>query len=414
MFACLHAPGNLPLLVECAGYFSPLIEETSPDTTVFDIRGLRWIYGTLEQIVPEIQRRVGIPASLAIASNPDAAVHAARGIHGATILPQGQEAAILAPLPLYLLGGSSEFARTMDLWGIYTFGEFAGLPPLGVAARLGEEGVYMQQLARGAGNRQLRLCVDPQVFREEKELEDPVDLLEPLLFLLSQMINELCKRLYIYALSANEIRLRLGLERALSHTARLSLPAPMLDSKVLLKLLQLELNDRPPQAPVEKIRLELMPVKPRATQHGLFLPSSPEPEKLEITLARIRGLAGAANVGAAELMDTHRPGAFRMGPLTTAKGVILPLRPKLALRRFRPPCHAQVWRTDHGKPVRIFSSKGGGRVVACAGPWRTSGDWWTGEVWCHQEWDVEIQGMGVSRIYQDDLQGQWFIEGSYD
>jgi protein ImuB len=51
----------------------------------------------------------------------------------------------------------------------------------------------------------------------------------------------------------------------------------------------------------------MMPVEPRTTQHGLFLPSSPEPEKLEITLARIRGLVGAANVGAPELLDTHRP-----------------------------------------------------------------------------------------------------------
>src|SRR3954447_24836608 len=50
MFACLHAPGNLPLLVECAGHFSPLVEETSPDTVVFDIRGLRLIYGSAEQV----------------------------------------------------------------------------------------------------------------------------------------------------------------------------------------------------------------------------------------------------------------------------------------------------------------------------------------------------------------------------
>jgi len=414
MFACLHAPGNLALLVECAGHFSPLIEETSPDTVVFDIRGLQRIYGAPEQIATEIQRRMGIGANLALASNPDAAVHAARGLRGVTILPPGGEAAVLASLPSYLLGGSPEFARSLDLWGIRTFGEFAALPPLGVVARLGEEGAHMQQLARGAGRRQLRLLVDPLVFREERELEDPVDLLEPLLFLLSQMVNELCERLRFHARSTNEIRLRLKLERASDHTVRLCLPVPMLNSKVLLKLLQLELKGRPPQAPIEKIQLELMPVEPRTTQHGLFLPSSPEPEKLEITLARIRGIVGAANVGAPELVNTHHPDAFRMAPLTIAKGAILPPRPKLAFRRFRPPCPAQVWCTHHGEPTRVFSSRGGGNVVAYAGPWQTSGDWWTSEVWNHQEWDVEIQSMGVSRIYQDVLRRQWFIEGSYD
>src|SRR3954468_10191342 len=100
MFACLHAPGNSPLLVECAGYFSPLIEETSPDTVVFDIRGLRSLYGSAEQVAAEIQRRVGIEANLAIATNPDAAVHAARGIRGVTILTPRRTAEVLAPLPL--------------------------------------------------------------------------------------------------------------------------------------------------------------------------------------------------------------------------------------------------------------------------------------------------------------------------
>lgn len=107
MFACLHAPGNFPLLLQCAGYFSPLIEETSPDTVTFDVRGLGLIFGPPSQIAAEIVRRLGINGNVAIASNPDAAVHAARGIRGVTVIAPGGEAAVLAPLPLFLLGGSS-------------------------------------------------------------------------------------------------------------------------------------------------------------------------------------------------------------------------------------------------------------------------------------------------------------------
>ena len=413
MFACLHAPGNLALLLECAEHFSPLIEETLPDTVVFDIRGLQRIYGTLEQIASKIQCRVGIAANLAIASNPDAATHAARGIRGMTILPPSREAAILAPLPPYLLGGSPEFAKTLDLWGIRTFGEFAALPPLGVAARMGEEGIHLQKLARGAGQRQLRLCADPVIFCQEIEPEEAIDLLEPLLFLLSQMVNELCEQLRFHGRSTNEIRLRLKLERTFSHTATLRLPFPMLNVKVFLKLLQLELNDRPPCTPVEKIYLEMMPVDPRTIQHGLFLPSSPEPEKLEVTLARIRKLVGTANVGAPELLNSYRPDSIRLGALRTSNGAIFPLRPKLTLRRFRPPCPARVWCTD-GKPARIFSSVGEGPVMAYAGPWQASGDWWTAEAWNYKEWDVELPSLGVFRIHHDYLLRQWFIEGNYD
>ncbi len=414
MFACLYAPGNHALLLRCAGYFSPLIEETANDTVVFDIRGLRRIHGTPEQIAAAIQARVGVPAQLAIAANPDAAVHAARGLRGTTILPAGGEAARLAPLPPYLLGGSPEFARHLDQWGIRNFGEFAALPALGVAARLGEEGTRLQKLARGEGQRQLRLREEPVFFREEKDLEHAVHLLEPLLFCLTQMVNDLCQRLRFHGRAANEIRLSLGLVRGAAHTARLRLPVPILDGKVLLKLLQLELGDRPPQAPVAKIEVELMPVESRTTQHGLFLPAAPEPEKLEVTLTRIRSLVGADKVGAPELLDTHRPDAYRLGALAAGKATPLPLRPKIGFRRFRPPFPARVWRNDLGRPAKIQSALGGGEVLVAAGPWQSSGDWWSSEVWTRQEWDVETQSLGVFRVYWDYGGGKWFIEGSYD
>ena len=415
MFACLHAPGNLALLVECARHFSPLIEETSSDTVVFDIHGLRLIFGAPEHIAEEIHARVGLPANIALASNPDAATHAARGIKGVTIIPPGQEAAMLASLPLYLLGGSPELAASLDAWGIRTFGEFAALPPLGVAARLGDEGIHFQKLARGEGRRLLRLRGEPLEFRAEMELDSPVELLEPLLFLLSRMLGEICGQLRSHSLAANEIRLLLKLERAPDHVATLRLPVPMLDAGVFLKLLQLELSDRPPQAAVEKIRIELKPVESRATQHGLFLPFAPEPENLEITLARIRRLVGAANVGAPEVLDTHRPDSFRTGPLAlTTPPKVAAINTKLALRRFRPPCPAQVWCTSGDRPARISSSQGTGRVIACGGPWRTSGDWWTGDPWDRLEWDVEIYNVGLFRIHQDCKNGVWRIEGSYD
>jgi protein ImuB len=413
------------------------------------------IFGAPEHIAAEIQARVGLPANIAVASNPDAAVHAARGFKGVTIVPQGREAAALAPLPLYLLGGSPEFAQTLDAWGVRTFGEFAALPCAGVASRLGQEGIRLQRLARGEGRRQPQWRDPPLEFREIRELETPVDLLEPLLAWLSQMLQDLCGRLRAQTLAANELHLRLELEEkrdcltrtthtlcachsstrtthtlCACHEIHLRLPIGIRDEKVFLKLLQLDLSQRPPEAAVEKICLELHPVEPRAVQHGLFLPASPQPERLEITLARIRNLVGAGNVGVPELLDTHRPDSFRMtcmeGGLQPARGFSLasraglksradlsPPSTKLALRRFRPPCPAQVWCSNH-RPVRISSSKIAGRITASGGPWRTSGDWWTGDPWDRIEWDVETASGGIWRIHQDSRTALWRVEGSYD
>jgi protein ImuB len=416
MYACLHAPGNLSLLMECARAFSPHIEDNSPDAVVFDARGLELLYGTPAELAREIERRIGVLADIAIAPNPDAAVHAACGFRGVTVIREGGEAAALAPLPLNLLGGSAEMAELLHLWGIRTFGDFAKLPPLGVAARMGEEGVELQRLARGEGYRELRPVVDPLEFEEELELDYPVELLEPLAFILARLLGDVCGRLGARSLATNEIRLRLTLENAPEHRTSLRLPVPMLDEAAFLRMLQLDLSGRAPAAPVVKVHLAAEPVKPRHTQHGLFVPSSPEPEKLELTVARVRHLVGQERVGTPEMADTHRPDTFAMrafAPGQAVDGEAAAALPRLCLRRFRPPRYAQVLVANR-QPVRVISPSVNGRVAMAKGPWRTSGEWWRQDAWNRDEWDVLLESGGMYRVFEEIDSGRWFVEGSYD
>src|SRR6202041_3503145 len=154
-----------------------------------------------------------------------------------------------------------------------------------------------------------------------------VVLLEPLAFLLNRLLEQLCVRLGSRALATQELRLTLELENyspfhqslasgnsrsTISYCRTLRLPQPMLDARVFLKLLQLDLNANPPGAPIVKIHMAAEPAPPRSAQGGLFLPPSPEAEKLELTLARLASLVGENNVGALELLDTHHPEGFRM------------------------------------------------------------------------------------------------------
>jgi protein ImuB len=416
-YACLYASGNPSLLLECAARFSPLIEPTSQDAVIFDIEGMGRLYPAPRRLAEAIVAQAGIPVSLALAPNPDAAWHAARGFRGITVILPGEEAKAIAPLPLNLLGGSPQTAETLYVWGIRTFGEFAALPPMGVAARLGQEGVELQRLARGEGYRRLHLLEDALHFEDEIELDDPVELLEPLSFILSRLLNDLCARLNARSLATTEIRLLLTLEapgkEAPSHAATLRLPVPMRDPKAFLKMLQLELGSRPPGSPVVKVKLALEPTRPRTEQQGLFIPLSPEPEKLELTLARIRSLVGSDKAGTPEILDTHRPDSFQMvalghGPLSTAA-----LSTHMALRRFRPPQFAQV-RLQSGRPVHASSLTMGGPVLSCAGPWRTAGEWWKPDPWAHDEWDVALGDGGLFRLHRELPTNRWFFEGRYD
>jgi hypothetical protein len=87
-----------------------------------------------------------------------------------------------------------------------------------------------------------------------------------------------------------------------------------------------------------------------------------------------------------------------------------------ALRRCRQPVPARVAVVDC-RPVRVTSDRRGftgGAVTRCAGPWRTSGEWWTTSRWVHDEWEVALADGAVYRIFQDRETGGWFIEAIVD
>jgi protein ImuB len=413
MFASLHGAGNLTAL---AFEFSPIVEQTTTDTVTFDVSGLDRLFGLPQDVAAAIARRAketGVEASLALAANPDAAICAARGFRGTHVLPQGDEAKYLGSLPLSGLAPSPELQETLERWGIRRFQDLAALPALGIAERLGPEGLRLRQLARGEVERKLVPLEEPLRFTDEFELDYAVELLEPLMFVLSRLLHGLLMRLATRALATNELCLVLGLENDAIHNRTLRLPVPALDSRAFLKLLQLDLAAHPPPAPVVKVTLEANPVKPQAAQHGLFIPQAPEPVKLELTVARIQAIVGEGRVGSAELVDTHRPGAFRMTAFGRRPAVETERQPHvyLALRLFRPPLVARV-AIEAGRPGFVAAKGVRGKVVQSAGPWRTSGDWWTSDPWSRDEWDIALSDGALYLIFCEPR--GWFVEGSYD
>jgi protein ImuB len=499
-------------LADCARGFSPRVEECAgaPEAVLLDLNGLERLFGTPQKIARKLSRRasdLGLEINVAVSANLDTSICAARGFGGNTIIPKGKEADRLAPLPVEVLlqvavvqgtarvmrkslpknnapdkltaERAAEILETLDRWGVRTFRALAALPEIAVAERLGPEGVYLQKLCRGEGTRTLVPTNTPLYFEEAMELGHPVDDLEPLAFVLSRLLEQLCARLAARALSTNELHLRMELDecrdydiaeprseqRAETQSAicnpqsaiyehTLRLPVPMLDAKVFLRLWQLEWRAKPPMAPITRVWLRAEPVQPRNTQAGLFLPATPEPERLELTLARIGNVVdeksryalhsdtSQVRVGSPEVLDTHRSDAFRMrrfspsiasaesrggrnadsqdkiGQTNHASAAQLPngLTP---LRLFRPPLGARVDVLD-GRPNRVNAIGGGnsisGAISWCAGPWRTSGEWWN-ESWSREEWDVAVEidgGRVVCRVYRDEKCGAWFVEGVYD
>src|SRR2546427_4913794 len=314
MFACIYIPNASndaqAALLDCAGAFSPRVENMPPGAVVFDVEGLERLCGSYSEIASKIAEAAcarGLEANVALASNIDAAVCAARGFGGITVLNHGTEANRLSDLPPAVLSRQPEILELRERWGIRTRGAFAKLPAVDVWARLGQEGIELHKRAGGVGSRPLVPHVDRVRFVDVVELDYEIVTIEPLTFILSRMLDGICTRLRSRNFATHEVHLSLG-----TYIRVLNLPLPGRNPKLLTRLLILDLEAHPPGVGIRRVEIEAVPAKPRVVQNGLFVPLSPEPEKLELTLARVKAVVGEENVGAAEIEDTHRPDAFRV------------------------------------------------------------------------------------------------------
>lgn len=426
-------------LLDAAWSISPRVEDAAADTVILDLEGLTSLFGDEENIARELAWRVaaiGLAPRIAAAANIEVAIHAARGFPGITQIPAGRERRCLGPLPVGVLTTTTETLEILERWGVATLQALAALPVLQLSERLGQEGVRLSELARGVRQRSLALAQASSTFVEEMELDDAVEELEPLSFLLGRLLDQLCPRLEARALAVLSVRVRFELQpsfekdfQTLQEAVRtkpavkyfekvLALPVPMRNPKTLLKLLRLQLQGNPPAAPIQKIYMSADAAAPRVMQNGLFVPSGPDPEKLELTIARLGKLVGEENLGCAELLDSHRPESFRLEHFTTtdrrgpghpcprkpsAKNVVpassiisSPSSPKkskvvvTALRIIRPPQPLRV-ELRHAQPARVYLHGMRGEVIAASGPWRSSGDWWQEDPWHQDEWDLEIE-----------------------
>ena len=475
-------------LLDFAGRFSPRVESTCPGAAILDLAGMEKLLRTWEKdswqsaarAMTENAVEIGFDLRVAIAANPDTTFLAVRGFsaHGSKIfISSGDEARRLAPLPVYVLPIPPEMLEVLNSWGIRTFESLAALPTVAIVERLGQEGLYLQKLARGQIDRPLLTIKPDMEFVESFEFDDPVETLESLFFILNRLLHQLCSKLMCDALAAHELRLTIALEvRQIQNGKKeeeqwkheWKLPFPTQDKNLLFGLVRLQLEKTIFSAPVRKLSLEVIAVKPRVAQGNLFAPPAPEPEKLELTLERIRGIVGstdgdgAACVGSPCLVDTHQPGSFalqhfpsaqdpdtqnssghpdlslchpelpichpeRSKPMRKAHWLAeskdpclsrmhTPATPVIALRIFRPALETSV-ELDQEKPhfVRLWHRHR--RVLAASGPWSTSGNWWNVSVWAREEWDVALKtpaGVGFYRIYRDRIRQQWFVEGIFD
>ena len=477
LFACLRSSRATSAIVDVARDFSPRLQRQGPACVVFDVSGLGCLLGDPTSIGEELARSAAAhdgPIGVAVAPTMTAAMLLTLAQTGLTVVDDvasalsGLSIVHLQQLVADLQGTTflrasstasgkeaarQRYERAFDMarrWGLTTIGELAALDPGELSARMGQDGVRIRQLALGLDPGPLVPDPDVPRFVERMALEWPIDTLEPLSFVLARLLDPLSASLERADRGAAALRLDLRLVDRTVHGRVLQLPAAMRDARVLRTLLMLDLESHPPGAAVDIVTIEIDPAPGRVIQYSLLDRALPSAETVATLTARLGVLVGETRCGSAVLLDTHRPDGFEMRgfvldretsspgpPIAVARGAPSPhsapagrafgapasSSPSIGslppvLRRFRPPVAVRVT-VERGRPVQLAIDRRGmpgGRIDRSAGPWRTSGAWWTDARgrWDRDEWDVALGDGTICRLFQQRETGTWFLEGVLD
>lgn len=416
-------------LLECAGGFSPRVEECGAGETflcVLDIAGTEKLFGppaTLAAALLSRMEGLGIAASIAVSGNFHAAVAAAKGLTARSpvqVIAVGEEREALASLPLAILDMTEEQAETFGLWGICRLGMLGDLPEKELIARMGQAGRRLRQLARGELPH-LFQPVEPAFALEERiELDSPLEALDALLFVVNLLLEQLIVRATARVLALASVSIRLKLEGGATQCRVVRPALPTNDRQMWLKLLHLDLEAHPPQAAILAVDLEADPGATGKVQLGLFSPQLPEAGRLDVTLARIRAIVGEENVGRAVLNDSHEPDAFRMEPFavpSSAPSIVAAAAARPAQRHIRPAENVRVT-LQRDRPATFVFREQVYTVERAYGPWLASGNWWAPTLWAGEQWDLVARSrdgaMLCCCVVRDALREQWQVVVLYD
>lgn len=413
-------------LRDAAEASSPAVESGGPGVVFLDAGGVA-AEGHFAEEVSRRSRELGLDGRVGLADSRSTALIAARASQGApVVVPPGRAAEFLAPRPLSCLRPSPELRERLERWGLKTAGAFARIPGGEISARLGPQGLALHRAARGLDERDFVPEPHPALFFEGASFEWPIAELEPFSLAAGELLERLAERLRYRGLACRKLEVTLELDPQGRDTRALALAAPTREAKTWLGLLKLDLERRPPGAPVAGLSAAAVPEESRSVQLTLFGPPAPSPDKLSTTLARLSATLGPDRVGVPVTSDTHRPESFGLGevPLAPPAGgqaagglSPCPREAHLVVRVLRPRVTLTVRADASGRPAWLRAAEAPfgpfeGTVRVASGPWRLEDGWWTEDAVRRDYWDVELSDGGLYRIFRD--AGGWFADGIYD
>jgi DNA polymerase-4 len=220
--------------------YTPLVEPISLDEAFLDVSASTAVFGDGESIGRRIKDRVlaevGLVVSVGVATNKLCAKVASdlRKPDALVIVPPGDEAAFLAPLPIRRLWGVGPKAQAaLAEYGVTTIGQLAALPAGTLHRRFGQHGDDLGARARGIDRARVEPMQRPKSIGHEHTFGHDTIEMSRLEATLLDVAESVASRLRRHDLAAGSVQLKLRYEGFETLTRQARLPRQTRESEPL-------------------------------------------------------------------------------------------------------------------------------------------------------------------------------------
>ncbi|HWZ62087.1 MAG TPA: DNA polymerase Y family protein [Steroidobacteraceae bacterium] len=396
LWAAIHLAGadpagQLERLALCAGRYTPRVSLEPPDGVLLEVQGSLHLFSGLTGLrhaLLEECRHLGIPAVLAFAPTPLAALVLARAGKPLAVADPAQLTGRLASLPLATLRWPEKTRARLAYSGVRTIGAALRLPRAGFARRFGSAQLAMLDALTGRAADLRRVHQPPVRFRRRRELTCELEDHATILAALAPLFAELGR-----FLTSRQCGI-VGLECLLTHRhapptrCALRLATPAADAQHLAQLLGERLSALALSEPVRGCELrteELLPYRPECPhlwqpgEHGGGVAG--EGSGL---LERLRARLGEEAVYGLKLLEGHRPEkAWSRTPAPAAGSGSSAPGTARRIATALPACAARrpLWLlpAPRSLPMRDGLPRRRGPLRLIGEPERIETGWWDGE-----------------------------------
>ncbi len=217
--------------------YTPLVEPLSLDEAFLDVTASRSLFGDGETIAraikDDVRRELGLTASAGVAPCKFAAKVASdlRKPDGLVVVPPGEVAAFLAPLPIERMwGGGPKTAPKMRALGYATIGDLTRAPSEALERVLGVWGIEVARLARGEDARDVVPDALAKSIGAEETYEEDLVGAGAIAPTLLDHAARVARRLVRAGLSARTVAVKIKYADFTLRTRRATLPEPVQDT----------------------------------------------------------------------------------------------------------------------------------------------------------------------------------------